>query len=194
MARRRRRWRGLLLLTFCARGCKQDSGEDTRNDADVRNVRIDGDTTGLPPSCTASAAVAALTGWFRAVSTGDTRAISGNVSPRFDWVSVAPFAPKEPLFTTHEWADLASYVKRRSRAHERVRLESVTFTGWRSGTLHFGPLCLERSADDLGPTPVRGIGKGAYKCGDGVVALSIASLTDPRNPPPRVDSNGRPVC
>jgi hypothetical protein len=194
MASSRSGWRELLVLTIVALACKQESGAGTRVDTDVRNVRIDGDTTGLPPSCTPSAAVAALAGWFRAVSTGDTRAISASVSPRFDWVSVAPFAPQEPLFTTHEWADLTAYVKRRSQAHERVRLESVTFTGWRSGMLQFGPLYLDRSADDLGPTPMRGIGKGAYKCGEGLVALSIASCTDPRNSPRGLDSTGRPAC
>jgi hypothetical protein len=144
-----------------------------------RVVRIAGDTSGVPPSCRTSAAVAAINSWFRAVETGDTLLIAAGVSRRFHWVSVSPFTRSEPEFTGYSWSDLRAYVERRRRAHETLVLRSVVFTGWRNGALNFGPIYFERSADDLGPVPLEGIGKGAYACGEGLVALSVARASGP---------------
>lgn len=140
------------------------------------SVRIDGDTTGLPVTCRTSSAVAAIENWFRAVATGDAQRARKAVSPRMLWVSVSPFTRSESLFTTHERADLLQYVERRARMHEHSVLRSVTFTGFRSGALNFGPLYFDRSADDLGPTALPGIGKGAFSCVDGLVTLSLAPV------------------
>ena len=144
-----------------------------------RVVRIAGDTSGVPPSCRTSAAVAAIKTWFRAVETGDTLLIAAGVSRRFHWVSVSPFTRSEPEFTGYRWPDLRAYVERRGRARERLVLQSVTFTGWRHDALNFGPIYFERSADDLGPVPLDGIGKGAYACGEGLIALSVAPAYGP---------------
>jgi hypothetical protein len=145
-----------------------------------RAVSVAGDTSGLPPLCRASAAVAAINSWFRAVETGDTSLIVAGVSRRFHWVSVSPFTRSEPEFTGYIWSDLRAYVERRGRAHETLVLRSVVFTGWRSGALNFGPISFERSADDLGPLPLQGIGKGAYACGEGLIALSVAAAYGPQ--------------
>jgi hypothetical protein len=144
-----------------------------------RVVGIGGDTSGLPPSCRAAAAVAAINNWFRAVETGDTLLIAAGVSRRFHWVSVSPFTLAEPAFTGYRWPGLRAYVERRGRARERLVLQSVTFTGWRQDALNFGPIYFERSADDLGPVPLQGIGKGAYACGEGLIALSVAPAYGP---------------
>jgi len=144
-----------------------------------RVVRIGGDTTGLPPLCRAAGAVAAINNWFRAVETGDTSLIAAGVSRRFHWISISPFTESEWLFTTGLWADLDTYAKRRARARERLVLRSVAFAGWRKGALNFGPIYFERSADDLGPKPLQGIGKGAYACGEGLIALSVAPAVGP---------------
>lgn len=144
-----------------------------------RVVRIAGDTSGVPPSCRTSAAVAAIKTWFRAVETGDTSMIAAGVSRRFHWVSVSPFTRSEPEFTGYRWPDLRAYVERRGRARERFALQSVTFTGWRHDALNFGPIYFERSADDLGPVPLPGIGKGAYACGEGLIVLSVAPAYGP---------------
>jgi hypothetical protein len=144
-----------------------------------RVVRIAGDTSGVPPSCRTAAAVAAINNWFRAVETGDTSLIAAGVSRRFHWVSVSPFTQSEPEFAGYRWADLRAYVERRGRARERLVLQSVAFTGWRHDALNFGPIYFERSADDLGPAPLQGIGKGAYACGEGLVVLSVAPAYGP---------------
>jgi hypothetical protein len=149
-----------------------------------RVVRIAGDTSGVPPSCRTAAAVAAINNWFRAVETGDTSLIAAAVARRFHWISVSSFTTSESEFAGYHWSDLREYVEQRGRAHETLVLLSVIFTGWRSGALNFGPIHFERSADDLGPKPLQplqGIGKGAYACGEGLIALSVA----PAGGPPR---------
>jgi hypothetical protein len=144
-----------------------------------RAVRIAGDTSGVPPSCRTSAAVAAINNWFRAVETGDTSLIAAGVSRRFHWISVSPFTGSEPEFTGYRWPDLREYVERRGRAHETLVLQAVAFTGWRGGALNFGPIYFERSADDVGPVPLQGIGKGAYACSEGLIALSVTPAYGP---------------
>ena len=144
-----------------------------------RVVSIAGDTSGLPPPCRTSDAVAAINNWFRAVETGDTLLIAAGVSRRFHWISVSPFTRSESLFTTGLWADLDAYAKRRARAREQLVLQSIVFAGWRSGALNFGPIYFERSADDLGPVPLQGMGKGAYACREGLIALSVAPAYGP---------------
>lgn len=69
----RRRLRRCLLLVLmpCVLACAQVA------DAGDPNVRIGGDTSGLPRWCKPSAAVEAIQIWFRAVATGDTRLIAG---------------------------------------------------------------------------------------------------------------------
>src|ERR671915_2062846 len=94
-----------------------------------RVVRIAGDTSGVPPSCRTSAAVAAIKTWFRAVETGDTLLIAAGVSRRFHWVSVSPFTRSEPEFTGYRWPDLRAYVERRGGARERVVPFPGTFFG-----------------------------------------------------------------
>lgn len=139
-----------------------------------QRVNIAGDTTGLPPSCTTSAAIAAVKSWFRAVETGDPRFIAHGVSRHFRWISVSPFTRSERLFDGRRWSELQEYVERRHRQYEVLRLRSIQFNGWRDGALQFGPILYERSADDLGPTSLSGMGKGAYACGEGLIVLSIA--------------------
>ena len=149
------------------------------------HVRIDGDTTSLPHSCRPSDAVQSIENWWLAVSSGDARLIAKSVSPRFWWISVSPFNKLERLFTTHRWVDLEPYIKRRARAHERLILRAVRFTGWRRGALNFGPIYFERRADDLGRKPLEGIGKGAFACSQGLVTLSIAPSLAPTDPKAR---------
>lgn len=184
------RWRAArnvaYLVVAFATGCTRSSDAALRAEIHTaaRNVVVSGDTAGLPASCSPADAVEALASWFRAVASGDSRAIALGVSPRFDWISVAPFSASEHLFSGRRWADLRDYASRRAHARERIRIESITFTGWHSNALNFGPLYLERTADDLGATPVRGLAKGAYACGEGILALSIAPISGPESARP----------
>jgi hypothetical protein len=159
----------VVLLAFApAIGCNNIP------DTSIADIEVSGDTTGLPARCDASAAVKAIKHWFRAVETGDPRMIAASISRRFAWISVSPFTPAESLFTTRRWNDLDTYASARAGARERLRLRSVTFTGWRNSALNFGPVHFTRSAEDLGPDTLDGIGKGAYACGDGLIAFSTA--------------------
>lgn len=135
-------------------------------------VSVSGDTRTPLPSCKAADAVTAINHWFRAVETGDTLRIARGVSRKFHWISVYGFSESE-RFTGRTWSDLHAYVQRRAAARERLTLRSIQFNGWRNDALNFGPIYFERGADDLGPGPRRGFGKGAYACGEGLIVLSV---------------------
>ena len=55
---------------------------------------------------------------------------------------------------------------------------AITFNRWRGRGLEFGPVYFERSADDLGPTPRFGIGKGSI-CAMKACPYSTALLDQP---------------
>jgi hypothetical protein len=143
---------------------------------------VRGDTSGAPPSCSASTAVAALKGWFAAVSAGDTAAIRANVSPTFEVFSAGRNGVPEPFFRGDQYRDLVAYVTRRARAHERLVLRRVVFNGWHGRRLWFGPVAVERTADDLPGGVHMVIGKGVYECQRGLHALNTAPW--PENIPP----------
>jgi hypothetical protein len=145
-------------------------------------LAIRGDTTGAPPQCSAGAAVAALKGWFAAVSAGDTAGIRANVSPTFEVFSAGRNGLPEPFFRADRFRDLVAYVTRRARAHERLVLRGIVFNGWHGRSLWFGPIAVERTADDVPGGAHMWIGKGVYECQRGLHALNTAPW--PENVPP----------
>jgi hypothetical protein len=122
---------------------------------------------GAPSTCTESAVVRAIENWFRAVHTGDPKDVRQSIAADFRSVTLAPFGPSESLFKGRKEADLLAYIKTRSQKHEVLTLRSVKFNGWRLNSLQFGPIFYDRTADDLGPNPRHGFGKGAYQCAPG---------------------------
>lgn len=128
----------------------------------------------LTAGCGAAQAVDALKTWFRAVSTGDTLLVRKAIAPTFEWVSVPlQIDNSGKQFVGRDFPSLIGYVQERGRMHDTIELQDLTYNGWEGDLLHIGPLRYRRTADDLGTAPLQGIGKAAYRCGQGLVVLSI---------------------
>jgi len=66
-------------------------------------------------------------------------------------------------FTAYTTDELEAHFQRRYAQHEQWQVESIQFNGWARGAIHFGPVIIRRTADDLS-SPYRVLGKGAYNC------------------------------
>jgi hypothetical protein len=167
---------GVLYLTCCA-GALGAQGTLRRS------LRISGDTTGTPHGCSVNAAITALDGWFRAVSSGDTLAVPTHLASNHGAFSVMPFAPGQRFWRGDTNRELMDFLRYRARAHDTLRLRGITFFGWlpidvrcktcERHTLSFMP-DYERSADDLPPGRHPGLGKGGYQCRRGLLSLNLA--------------------
>lgn len=130
------------------------------------------DTTAGPKGCAASA-IKALGLFFKALQAGDSATLAQTVAPRFGF-STGKWTPTDTFARIESLSHLAQYARKRARAGERIKLESVQFNYWRHGTeLHFGPLFFLRAAPDLGGAGGRAAGKGFYICGQGIRALNL---------------------
>ena len=141
--------------------------------------RVTGDTSGAPPGCSARAAIATIDAWFRAFNAADSAALVRAMAPvpKHQWVvSTGRFAPSEDFVRIESIPLLVHYMRTRARQHERLTLGGVRFYGWsrsERSQLGFMPY-YTRSADDLGPTPLPGIGKASYLCREGILILNFA--------------------
>ena len=143
------------------------------------NSRIRGDTTGAPSGCSASAAIGAIDTWFAAFNRADSNALA-RVTPavssqNFGVFSTGRFTRGENFVRIESLASLVAYARARARHHEHLDLMAVQFYGWRKDrpALGFMPY-FTRSADDLGPDSIAGIGKGEYVCRQGIQVLNLA--------------------
>jgi hypothetical protein len=131
-----------------------------------------GDTTGAPRGCSASEGTAAISLFLAAVRKVDSAGLARYVAPRFVF-STGRFTTSDTFFAGRSIPELLQYARKRSRAHERMTVQVVWFNGWRRRDLHFGPIWFLRYADDLGSTALPGSGKGAYRCGEGIVVFNL---------------------
>ena len=138
---------------------------------------VRGDTAKGSHSCGAREGVQAISQWFAAFNTADSSKLDEATASRFVF-STGRFIHGEPFFVTRDIPALLRYALKRSRHRERLRVQEVWFNGWRDGDLQFGPIYFMRSADDLGKDPRPGVGKGAYRCGDGVEVLNVGPRPD----------------
>ncbi len=132
-----------------------------------------GDTTGAPRGCSASEGIVAISLFLAAMRKADSAGLVRNVVPRFVF-STGNFTPSDTFFAGRSVPELLGYARKRSRPHERMSVQAVWFNRWRGRDLQFGPIWFLRYADDLGSTARPGIGKGAYRCGQGVLVLNLA--------------------
>jgi hypothetical protein len=133
---------------------------------------VRGDTTGAPPGCSAAAGIAALTEFVAAMNNVDSMRLSRAVAPTF-LLSTGRFIPGEPFVRAEGVAAVLRYARERAHQHERLRLQAVTFNGWRGKVLQFGPIYVRRTAGDLGGRPLYGDGKGGYVCGQGLAKINL---------------------
>ena len=134
-----------------------------------------GDTTGAPSGCSAAAAIAGIDSFVTAFQRADSAALARAMARRYRdgfAYSTGRFTPTDPFVSAFSIPALLRYSRHRVRQHERLVVQQVTFNGWRDRGLEFGPILFSRSADDLGPAPLMGIGKGEYWCGQGLSSLN----------------------
>ena len=140
-----------------------------------------GDTTGAPSTCSAAAGIAKLSAWFAAFQRADSLGLADAIAVRDStpWVfSTGKFTRADRFVRIDSLSALLGYARSRARHHERLRVDSVRFTGWRERRLGFLPYYM-RTADDLGAIPLQGIGKGALVCTGRVLVLNLAPGGDP---------------
>jgi hypothetical protein len=138
--------------------------------------KVLGDTTGSPRCCSAAAGIAAISAWFAAFNSADSAGLARVTPPRgerFGVFSTGRFVPTESFIRIESLSQLVRYARIRARHHEHMTIQGVRFYRWRQRTLGFMPY-FARTADDLGPRPLAGIGKGAYLCNKGILILNLA--------------------
>jgi hypothetical protein len=112
--------------------------------------------------------------------TADSAGFTRATAPGFVF-STGKFTPMDFFVRADTIPALLRYARKRARQHERLTIQAVTFNGWHDQALWLGPIYFLRRADDLGNAARVGIGKGAYMCGQGILALSLAPR--PKLPP-----------
>jgi len=156
-----------------------------------RRWEIRGDTSGAPRGCSAKQGLHAIDGLFVAMSNHDSAALARVVPASHFVFSIGKFTPTDPFFVAHSIRELAEYSRRRAKYHEKLAINAITFDNWRGEGLQFGPIYFMRTADDLGPSPKPGVGKGEYRCKRGITVLNTGprpAWDDGRSamrPPPR---------
>jgi hypothetical protein len=145
-------------------------------------LKIRGDATGAPRGCSAAAGISAIRAWFAAFTDADSAALAkASSTPHGRFVlSVGKFGSSDTFIRTRTFEELLAYARERAHQRERITLEEVRFTGWSGQVLEWDRLYFTRSANDLGDAPLRGVGKGAYWCRQGVWYQHLA-------PRPEVD-------
>lgn len=82
-------------------------------------------------------------------------------------------------FTAYNKDELEAHFQRRYEQREQWQLLRVVVNGWDQGRglLHFGPVIIKRTADDL-QFPFESVGKGAYSCGqENFIVLCLGDVT-----------------
>jgi hypothetical protein len=159
----------VALALFCS---KQVGAQDFPFAAQEFPFRIRGDVSGAPPGCSARAGFAAINNWFVAFNNADSAQLDQATAPRFVF-SRGAFTRTQSFVVTHDIRTLVRYARNRAGRHEHLRIQEVMFNGWRGRGLEFGPIYFLRSADDLGPTALPGIGKGEFVCEEGIHVLNL---------------------
>ena len=158
----------LVLLALAAQASSRANAQNPR----VWEVR--GDTSGAPRGCSAKEGLDAIDAWFAAMSNHDSAALARvTAAPPFVF-SIGHFTRTDGFFVAHTMRELAEYSRRRAKYHEKFAISAITFNNWRGHGLQFGPIYFTRTADDLGPDPKPGIGKGEYQCNSGIRILNVS--------------------
>ena len=149
----------------------------------VTPLKISGVTRGAPRGCSAASAISAINAWFAAFTDADSAALAkASSTPKGRFVfSVGKFATSDTVFRARTFEELLAYARKRAPQHERMTVQEVRFTGWSGQVLEWDRLYFTRSANDLGDTPLPGVGKGGYWCRQGVWYLHLAARADNNN-------------
>jgi hypothetical protein len=157
----------------------------------VPSWKVRGDTMSTPSGCSAATGIATIAAWFAAYNAADSAGLDRATANQFDFSS-GKFAPDTSV-RAETLPALLRYARERTRRHERMTVQTVTFNRWHGKVLWFGPIYFLRKADDLGGTARVGIGKGAYACGDGLRMLYLAPRPTLRSGTRMRDDQAYPV-
>jgi len=158
----------LMLVAIAALGSSSAKAQTPRT------WEIRGDTSGAPRGCSAKEGLDAIDAWFAAMNNHDSAALARVVPASHFVFSIGSFTPTHSFFAAHTIGELAEHSRHRGKYHEKLAITAITFNNWRGEALQFGPIYFVRTADDLGPTPKPGIGKGEYRCKRGITVLNTA--------------------
>ena len=170
-----------MFRTFCAAIGLQFLLIGSASAQQLTPLKIRGDTTGAPRGCSAAAGISAIRAWFAAFTTADSAGLakaSSTPHGRFVFSIVKSGATSDTLFRARTFEEFLAYARNRARQHERMTVQELRFNGWSGQVLEWDRLYFTRSADDLGDTPLRGVGKGGYWCRQGVWYLHLRPRTD----------------
>lgn len=175
----------LVLLAFLLSNCQAvtDSSPPLSPSAPpnstptppVTTVIITGEADGAPPGCSPEQIASRFMALLQAWNAGDPALVPAffgiEDGTPFQWYSM----DREALF---HLTDLHHYVQGRVAQHDQMHLQAIQVNGWDAGRglVHFGPVQLLRTADDLPAGSHAVQGKGAYHCDHHrFVALSLAT-------------------
>jgi hypothetical protein len=165
-----------MVRSICAAACLQLLAMSPVMAQQRPAWKLLGDTAGSPRGCDAAAGIAAISAWFAAFNNADSVGLARVTPPRderFGVFSTGRFVPTESFIRIESLPQLVRYSRLRAVHHEHMTLQGVRSYRWRQRTLGFMPY-FARSADDLGPRPLAGIGKAAYLCNKGILILNLA--------------------
>ena len=124
---------------------------------------ITGNAEGAPDGCSVETVADRLMDLATAVNHTDENA-AGEFFGKGSMEWFCTVEDGEP-FTAYTTDELEAHFQRRYAQHEQWQVESIQFNGWERarGLIHFGPVIIWRTADDLS-APFQALGKGAYSC------------------------------
>jgi hypothetical protein len=161
----------LVILIVLTSGCKRAGTPASEN------YVVTGNADGAPAGCSPQDIANRLVEMFNAINQSDPYVVDEYFGRKsnapLQWYSMTIVHNNKTVinhFVAHTWNELDAYFKLRFEQHEQMRLLNVQFNGWNSaiGVVDFGPIEIDRHADDLVPglLPANSIasGKGTYHC------------------------------
>ena len=149
-----------LFFSNCAAQQTQEQMMPTATPDMYSNIAITGQAEGAPEACTMETVTTRLVDLATAVNQADP-----DVAENFFGGQWFCTVENGELFTAYTKAELEAHLQRRYLRNEQWQVLSIQFNGWESqrGLIHFGPVAIKRTADDLN-SPFVTTGKGAYSC------------------------------
>lgn len=151
----------LIFLTVFASGC------NNKITPTKVSYSVTGNADGAPIDCSPDQIASRISEAFNGINRADPDVVDkyfgrADYAP-FGWYTIGVGEEQDAAYT---WRTLDEYFQERFQQHEHIELRSIEFNGWdqEREMVHFGPIEIARTADDLGKAERIYIGKGAYYC------------------------------
>ena len=167
----------IIFLTVFTSGCSNEITPTTVP------YSVTGNADGAPIDCGSDQIASRISEAFNAINRADADVVDkyfgrADYAP-FGWYTIGSGDEQDAVYT---WRTLDEYFQERFQQHEHLELRSIRINGWEQerGIVHFGPIEIARTADDLGKSEQIYSGKGAYYCKThAIVVLSLAEYALP---------------